>query len=250
MGLATSREEHDTGGPDVESMNELQLFGGQQAPVAFRKRSQQASDGRTGFGEARRQAHACPFGKGDEEVVDRQQSARRRGEWRGVDSRAMSSSAIDYAALVRRALRGVVREALALAARGGLPGENHFYLSFSTCADGVELPRAMRDLHPERLTIILQHQFWDLEVDEVRFAVTLSFGGQRQRIAVPFSAVEAFADPAAGLELRFDETATEHVADPRDGVDEITPAPGNGDSPTSNAGSGGEILPFSRPRRR
>ncbi|QQR72795.1 MAG: hypothetical protein IPJ17_15015 [Holophagales bacterium] len=162
----------------------------------------------------------------------------------------MTSSAIDYSALVRRALRGVVREALALAARDGLPGENHFYLSFSTRADGVELPRGMRDLHPERLTIILQHQFWDLEVDEDRFAVTLSFGGQRQRIAVPFSAVESFADPAAGLELRFDETEGERLDSRDDAVDEITPVQAGGDSAASDAGTGGEVLPFSRPRRR
>ena len=107
--------------------------------------------------------------------------------------------------MVRRALRGVVREALELAAREGLPGEHHFYISFATGADGVTLPRGLRDLHPERLTIILQHQYWDLEVDDERFAVTLSFGGQRQRVSVPFAAVESFADPAVGLELRFGE---------------------------------------------
>ena len=158
----------------------------------------------------------------------------------------MGESGIDYSAMVRRALLGVVREALALAARDGLPGEHHFLLSFATGAEGVSLPRHLRDLHPERLTIVLQHQYWDLEVDDLHFAVTLSFGGQRQRIGVPFSAVESFVDPAVGLELRF--------VDPpgRPETDGTSPAAERTDpsEPPATAPTGGDVLPFGRPRRR
>jgi hypothetical protein len=163
----------------------------------------------------------------------------------------VGESLIDYPAMVRRALRGVVREALALAARDGLPGDHHFFVSFATVAEGVSLPRAIRDLHPERLTIILQHQYWDLEVDDAGFAVTLSFGGQRQRIAVPFAAVEAFADPAVELELRFADPPAEPQAggDPASSSTPPVSATADPSSPATDP-PGGDVIPFGRPRRR
>jgi len=151
---------------------------------------------------------------------------------------------IDYGGMLRRALRGMVREALEMVARDGLPGEHHFLLSFATREAGVELPAGLRALHPERMTIVLQHQFWDLEVDADRFAVTLRFGGQQQRIGVPFAALLAFADPSVGLELAFDSPPP---APPPGGERAEEPPRPEGDG---EAGHRAEVLPFDPGRRR
>lgn len=112
--------------------------------------------------------------------------------------------ALDYPRLVHDALRDVPRRALAQVAEEGVPGEHHFYLSFKTRDPGVRLPPFLRDLHPEEMTVVLQNQFWDLEVDREAFSVTLAFGGSRHRLTVPFAALTAFADPAAPFGLRFE----------------------------------------------
>lgn len=114
-------------------------------------------------------------------------------------------SEIDYAGRIEQALRGALRELLAEVAEDGLPGDNHFYLSFRTDAPGVVLGAHLRDLYPEEMTVVLQHQFWDLEVDDECFSVTLKFSGRPERIAVPFEAMTAFADPCAEFGLRFQQ---------------------------------------------
>jgi len=112
---------------------------------------------------------------------------------------------IRYDILAQEALRGVVRTVLADAAKNGLPGEHHFYISFDTCADGVQLSARMLAEYPEEMTIVLQHQFWDLVVTEEGFEVGMSFGGIPERVAVPFAAVKAFLDPSVEFGLRFQE---------------------------------------------
>lgn len=111
---------------------------------------------------------------------------------------------IDYGALLRRSLQGLVREVLARTAREGLPGEHHFYISFATAHEGVELPGHLRAKHPDEMTIVLQHQFENLEVERDRFRVGLVFGGAPTRVTVPFDAVLGFADPAAEFGVRID----------------------------------------------
>lgn len=115
----------------------------------------------------------------------------------------MTADTLDYPDLVREALRDVPRRALEVVAEHGLPGAHHFYLSFRTAAPEVEIPESLREQHPEEMTVVLQHQFWDLEVDRERFAVTLSFGGQPARLSIPFEALTAFVDPAGEFGLRF-----------------------------------------------
>ena len=115
----------------------------------------------------------------------------------------MSSDSIDYQRLVEDALRDVVRRVLAEVAEQGLPGDHHFYIGFRTGHPGVVMPRSLRDLYPEEMSLILQHQYWGLEVNDDGFAVELSFNGRRQRLEVPFAALTLFADPAAELALRF-----------------------------------------------
>jgi hypothetical protein len=111
---------------------------------------------------------------------------------------------LDYPRFLGEALRLVVKRALQVAAEHGLPGDHHFYLSFATDAPGVYVPPAVKRNHPGEMTIVLQHQFWNLEVEEDVFRVDLRFGGAMSRIAVPFSALTAFADPSTDLALRFD----------------------------------------------
>jgi hypothetical protein len=118
---------------------------------------------------------------------------------------------IRYDLLAQDALRGVVRKVLVDAAKKGLPGEHHFFITFDTRADGVRLSERMRAQYPEEMTVVLQHQFWDLKVSDATFEVGLSFGGVAERLVVPFEAIKAFVDPSIQFGLQF-ETATEEQA--------------------------------------
>ena len=111
---------------------------------------------------------------------------------------------IRYDVLAQAALRGVVRTVLADAAKKGLPGEHHFKITFNTTAPGVRLSERMHARYPQEMTIVLQHQFWDLAVTEQAFEVGLSFGGIAERVAVPFDAVTAFYDPAVQFGFQFE----------------------------------------------
>jgi uncharacterized protein len=109
----------------------------------------------------------------------------------------------DYGAMVETALRGVVREALGRVARNGLRGDHHFYLTFRTAAPGVQLPDYLREKFPDEMTIVLQHQFWQLTVEEAAFSVGLSFQSKVERLTIPFAALTGFADPSVQFGLQF-----------------------------------------------
>ena len=111
---------------------------------------------------------------------------------------------IRYDLLAQQALRGVVRTVLADVAKKGLPGEHHFKITFNTTAPGVRLSDRLRAQYPETMTIILQHQFWDLAVGDSGFEVGLSFGGIGERPEVPFDAIVAFYDPAVQFGFQFE----------------------------------------------
>lgn len=115
----------------------------------------------------------------------------------------MAVDHIRYDILVQDALRGVVRKVLADIARDGLVGDHHFYVTFRTHARGVRLSSRMRSLYPEEMTIILQHQFWDLSVTDHAFEVGLSFKNVPEMLLVPFDSVTRFSDPTAGFDLEF-----------------------------------------------
>ena len=111
-----------------------------------------------------------------------------------------------YDLLTQQALRGVVRNVLTeVAKKKGLPGDHHFYISFDTQADGVRMSERLRAQYPEQMTIILQHQFWDLAVSERGFEVGLSFGGIPEKLAIPFEAINGFFDPSVQFGLQFEE---------------------------------------------
>jgi len=116
----------------------------------------------------------------------------------------MATDHIRYDVLARDALRGVLRRVLNDAAAHGLPGEHHFFITFLSSAEGVKLSPRLLAQYPEEMTIILQHQFWDLVVTEDRFEVGLSFGGIPERLVVPFSAIKSFFDPSVQFGLQFE----------------------------------------------
>jgi len=127
---------------------------------------------------------------------------------------------IRYDLLTQQALRGVVRSVLTDAAKKGLPGDHHFFIEFDTHAAGVRMSDRLRAQHPEKMTIILQHQFWDLAVTETAFEVGLSFGGVTERLAIPFESITGFYDPSVQFGLQFEE-----IPESQDqGEDQLAPA--------------------------
>lgn len=108
-----------------------------------------------------------------------------------------------YDRMVESALRGVVREALTQVAEIGLPGDHHFYLTFMTNHRGVQIPEYLRQKYPQEMTIVLQHQFTNLEVCEDRFTVSLSFSSKTERLVIPLAAITTFADPSVNFALQF-----------------------------------------------
>jgi hypothetical protein len=116
----------------------------------------------------------------------------------------MATDHIRYDVLARDALRGVLRQVLTDAAEHGLPGDHHFYITFLSKAEGVKLSPRLLAQYPEEMTIILQHQFWDLTVTPDRFEVGLSFGGIPERLVVPFSSIKSFLDPSVQFGLQFE----------------------------------------------
>jgi len=112
---------------------------------------------------------------------------------------------IRYDLLTQKALRGVVRAVLTDAAKKGLPGDHHFYIGFDTHAPGVRLSERLRSQYPEQMTIILQHQYWDLSVNDTGFEVGLSFGGVPEKLSVPFEAINSFFDPSVQFGLQFED---------------------------------------------
>jgi hypothetical protein len=116
---------------------------------------------------------------------------------------------IRYDILAQDAMRGLVRTVLIDAGKNGLPGEHHFYISFDTRSEGVRLSQRMRAQYPAEMTIVLQHQFWDLIVTEETFEVGLSFGGVPERLLVPFAAIKGFADPSVQFAVQFEELSVE-----------------------------------------
>lgn len=115
----------------------------------------------------------------------------------------MADDKIRYDVLTQEALRGVVRAVLQQIAKTGLPGDHHLYVAFETRGKGVSVSDRLKEQYPEEMTIVLQHQFWDLEVSQNRFEVKLSFNNIPERLVVPFTAVKAFYDPSVQFGLQF-----------------------------------------------
>jgi hypothetical protein len=151
---------------------------------------------------------------------------------------------IRYDLLVQEAMKGVLKRVLNDAARVGLPGDHHFYVSFRTDFPGVRLSQRMRDKYPEEMTIVLQHQFWDLAVTEHAFEVGLSFSGVPERLLIPFDAITGFFDPSVQFGLKFElagETALPALPAPPPPV--LAPVPATPASATPAS-----VAPLPKPR--
>ncbi|ACI99397.1 SspB family protein [Rhodospirillum centenum] len=140
----------------------------------------------------------------------------------------MSREPLRYDRMVENALRGVVREALTEVQEDGLPGEHHFYVTFRTDGAGVKIPDYLREQYPGEMTIVLQYQFYGLEVTPQGFSATLSFGGVHERLVIPFAAITGFADPSVNFGLKFqgadEEASGEDEADGEAAAEDDTPA--------------------------
>jgi uncharacterized protein len=144
--------------------------------------------------------------------------------------RSMAVDHIRYDILAQEALRGVVRTVLVDAAKNGLPGDHHFYISFNTRADGVRLSPRMLAQYPKEMTLVLQHQFWDLAVTDDGFEVGVSFSGIPERLAVPFAAIKGFFDPSVQFGLQFEEIGEPDTQEGETESDK-TPDKNNGQKP-------------------
>ena len=169
----------------------------------------------------------------------------------------MATDHIRYDVLARDALRGVLRRVLSDAAEHGLPGEHHFFITFLSKADGVKLSPRLLAQYPDEMTIILQHQFWDLTVTEERFEVGLSFGGIPERLVVPFAAIKSFFDPSVQFGLQFEPSetageaskATNLPATPPAALPASPPPAENKDEP-AKPGDGAEVVRLDRFRKK
>jgi hypothetical protein len=137
----------------------------------------------------------------------------------------MTTDYIRYDILAQNALRGVVRTVMADAAKKGLLGEHHFKISFDTTTPGVKLSPRLREQYPEEMTIVLQHQFWDLQVGDEAFEVGLSFSGIPERLRVPFDAITGFFDPSVEFGLQFATVIEEEEEDAAPQVEVKPPVP-------------------------
>ena len=144
------------------------------------------------------------------------------------DTEAGPTSLLPYDEWTEEALRHVVARALGYAGKNGLPGEHHFYVTFRTDHPGTAIPQRLREKYPEEMTIVLQHQFHNLRVDEAAgdFSVGLSFGGIPTTLTVPLAAVTGFADPHVRFGLRFRAEMPDAAAKPEDNAEAAHPESG------------------------
>jgi len=143
----------------------------------------------------------------------------------------MAQDLFHYDKMIERALRGLIRDALARVSREGLRSEHHFYIGFATATPGVVLPARLLARFPDEMTIVLQHQFWDLAVGDEAFSISLSFDKQVERLTIPYAAIRSFADPSVDFHLEFAEPRAESGEKPEaPAAVEALPKPARGDA--------------------
>jgi hypothetical protein len=154
------------------------------------------------------------------------------------------SSSIAYGRLMHQAMRGLIQRVLEDIARDGLPGDHHFFITFETGAPGVEIADWLRDRYPEEMTIVIQHWYDGLEVDDDGFSIVLNFGDNPEPLHIPFDAIRTFVDPSVEFGLRFESTEA-----PEPDSDEPTP-PDDGNRPPARPAPGdAEVVSLDRFRK-
>jgi uncharacterized protein len=118
---------------------------------------------------------------------------------------ARMAKSIDYGSLMHRAMRGLIQTVLRDIGKNGLPGAHHFFITFDTTAEGVEMADWLRSRYPAEMTVVIQHWFENLDVTEDGFSITLSFGNSPERLVIPFDALRTFVDPSVEFGLRFEQ---------------------------------------------
>lgn len=149
---------------------------------------------------------------------------------------------IDYGFLMHRAMRGLIQQVLRDVAEGGLPGAHHFFITFDTRAEGVEMADWLHARYPEEMTIVIQHWFDNLEVRDEDFAITLNFGNNPEPLVIPYDAISTFVDPSVEFGLRFESQEDE------DDEDEDIEAPADLDAQPEPTG-GAEVVSLDKWRK-
>ena len=137
----------------------------------------------------------------------------------------MADDLMRYDLMSQEAMRQVVRQALEKVEQEGLPGEHHFYITFDTQASGVRLSSRMLDKYPEEMTIVVQHQFWDLETTDSGFSIGLSFDNVPEALSIPFAAIRGFFDPSVQFGLQFEASEDEEAPAEEDAETSALPSP-------------------------
>lgn len=151
----------------------------------------------------------------------------------------MTQSGIDYGGMMHRAMQSLIADVLRDVARNGLPGEHHFFITFDTRDEGVEMADWLRERYPEEMTIVIQHWFDNLTVDDEGFTITLNFGNSPEPMRIPFDALRTFVDPSVEFGLRFETQDGDD--DEEDADDTYEEVPADDDDPDDSPG-GGEIV--------
>lgn len=161
----------------------------------------------------------------------------------------MARSELDYGKLMHRAMQGLIAEVLRKVGRDGLPEDHHFFITFDTRDDGVEMADWLRERYPEEMTIVVQHWFDNLTVTDDHFTITLNFGNQPEPLIIPFDALRTFVDPSVEFGLRFDTQEGDEDGDDDEPVDaefELNAEDDDDDKPPSG---GGEVVSLDRWRK-
>lgn len=161
----------------------------------------------------------------------------------------MTGSGIDYGGMMHRAMQGLIANVLRSIATDGLPGEHHFFITFDTREDGVEMADWLRERYPEEMTIVIQHWFDNLTVDEDGFSITLNFGNSPEPMRIPFDALRTFVDPSVEFGLRFESPDDQDDDDDDEDAEFELDVEDDGDGPDDGPNGGGEVVQLDRWRK-
>ena len=153
---------------------------------------------------------------------------------------------IDYGGMMHRAMQGLIADVLQVVAEEGLPGEHHFFITFDTRDEGVEMADWLRERYPEEMTIVIQHWFDNLKVTHEGFTITLNFGNSPEPLYIPFDSVRTFVDPSVEFGLRFE---TQEGEGDHDTPPEAEGGDDNGDGPAGGTGGGAEVVSLDKWRK-